>query len=229
MSEPLPQPQQPPDRLAKVALLKGAPHAPPRHALGLPAGSVRAVLAFTVLGLIWALMFTQREVPLYLQYLMFMILGHYFAARRRPAPADLVEPAPLYLPRGVIRTFIFLGFVGVFVSIWYQHRDNLDELAEELKADRLRNKYLPLLMVAAFFVGLLAAKAGRLLQKRQAVQARVEDIQAWLSLVAAVLLAVEVVIQLLLNPSLGPERQIHLPHLENVLAAIVGFYFGARS
>src|SRR5207248_9325529 len=98
-----------------------------RHPLGLPAGSVRAVLAFTVLGLIWALMIMQKEVPLYLQYLMFMILGHYYAVRRpTTAPLEAAEAAPLYLPRGVIRTFIFLGFVGAFVSIWYNHRDNAD-------------------------------------------------------------------------------------------------------
>src|SRR5262245_18222736 len=197
---------------------------PVRHALGLPAGSVRAILGFMVLALIWALMFAQKEVPLYLHYLMFMILGHYYAARRsNVTPAEASEPEPLYLPRGVIRTLIFLGFVGVFASIYYNHRDNMDELLEEIKSDRLRNKYLPLLLVAAFFLGLLAARIGVILGKRTAVRGRVEDIQAWLSLIAVVALAIEVVIQLIINPTLPEDRQIHLPHLENILAAIVGF------
>jgi hypothetical protein len=214
---------------AAVRAIQDKP-APVRQPLGLPAGSVRAVLAFMVLGLIWALMFMQKEVPLYLQYLMFMILGHYYAVRRQSAaPVEAREPEPLYLPRGVIRTFIFLGFVGVFASIYYNHRDNLDELLEEMKADRLRNKYLPLLLVAAFFVGLLAARVVSLLGNRPTVRARMQDIQAWLSLIAVVLLAAEVVIQLVINPTVSEDRRISLPHLENALAAIVGFYFGARS
>lgn len=199
-----------------------------RPPLGLPAGSVRAVLAFVVLGLIWALMITQKEVPLYLQYLMFMILGHYYAARTAPSAAG-AEAAPLYLPRGVVRTFIFLGFVGVFVSIWYNHRDNLDELLEELRSDTTRAKYLPLFLVAAFYLGLVMARVGRLLENRGHARGRLQDIQAWLSLVAVLALAAEVVCQFVINPTLPAERQIHLPHVENILAAIVGFYFGARS
>src|SRR5438309_2668237 len=69
-----------------------------RHALGLRAGSVRAILGFMVMGLVWTLMLLGKEVPLYLQYLMFMILGHYFASRRPASAAELSEPAPLYLP-----------------------------------------------------------------------------------------------------------------------------------
>src|SRR5262245_62526392 len=57
----------------------------PRHALGLPAGSVRAMLAFMILGLVWALIYMNQNVPLYLQYLMFMILGPYFASRPQSA------------------------------------------------------------------------------------------------------------------------------------------------
>src|SRR5579885_1827161 len=68
-----------------------------RHALGLPAGSVRALLGFMVMGLVWTLMLLGKEVPLYLQYLMFMILGHYYAVRRAAPPVDVAEPEPLYL------------------------------------------------------------------------------------------------------------------------------------
>src|SRR5436309_1451860 len=92
-----------------------------RHALGLPSGSVRALLGFMVMGLIWTLMLLGKEVPLYLQYLMFMILGHYFAVRRSAPQVDAAEPEPLYLPRGVIRTLIFVGFVGVIAGLYYQH------------------------------------------------------------------------------------------------------------
>ena len=58
----------------------------PRQPLGLPEGSVRALLALMVFGTIWALLLIHEDkpepVPLYLYYLMFLILGSYFAARR---------------------------------------------------------------------------------------------------------------------------------------------------
>ena len=59
-----------------------------RHALGLPAGSVRALLAFMVLAVLWLLalygLTPSGQVPLtfiYLQYVMILILAHFFAAR----------------------------------------------------------------------------------------------------------------------------------------------------
>lgn len=230
MSE-APSPRSMSDHEIKLAAIKGsrAPESA-RHPLGLPAGSVRAILAFMVLGLIWILLFLQKEVPLYLQYLMFMILGHYFAIRQKPVAApDAAEPSPLYLPRGVIRAFIFLGFVGVFASIFYHHRDNLEGLWTEMQSDKTGKQYLPLLLAAAFFVGLLAARVGVLLQNRTGMRSRLQDFQAWLSLMAVVLLAIEVLLQLVINPTLEESKRIQLPHIENFFAAIVGFYFGARS
>ena len=50
--------------------------APRRHPLGLPAGSVRAILALMILGLIWTLVALQTTqditTPIYLYYLMFL-------------------------------------------------------------------------------------------------------------------------------------------------------------
>ena len=54
-----------------------------RHALGMPEGSVRSILAILVVTLVCAVMLVpgRRElVPPYLLYLMFLILGHFFAA-----------------------------------------------------------------------------------------------------------------------------------------------------
>src|SRR5579871_6212471 len=63
---------------------------PPRHALGLPAGSVRALLALSVLGLLWLLALQpmpgqsqavgEIKLPtvfMDLQILMVLILAHY--------------------------------------------------------------------------------------------------------------------------------------------------------
>lgn len=200
-----------------------------RHALGLPAGSVRALLGFMVMGLVWTLMVLGMEVPLYLQYLMFMILGHYFAARRPAQAIDVREPAPLYLPRGVIRAVIFLGFAGVIAALYVKHSDNLEDLVRDLRDDRGRKQFLPLLLVTAFFLGVLVSKVARRFESQRSARHWLQDVEAWLALLAVLLLTLEVLLQLVINPTLPPERQIVLPHMENVLASIVGFYFGARS
>src|SRR5260370_41974989 len=89
-----------------------------RQQLGLPAGSVRALLTFMILGLIWALMLLPEEkevkIPLYLYYLMFLILGHFFAAHGHSIASPATGTAsPLYLPRGTLRILIIVGFLAV--------------------------------------------------------------------------------------------------------------------
>jgi hypothetical protein len=211
--------------------------APPpgrRHAFGLPAGSIRAILAFIVLGLIWALMYFERGIPLYLQYLMFLILGHYFAAHHKTIkPYERNEFSPLFMPRGFIRTLIFLGFVGVIIAIFFQHRDNMQDWARDLKmqTDRTASIYMPLLLVVGFLFGLIVARIGWLLGGKAGQPGWYQDIQAWLALLSALGLAGVVIVHLVINPSLETSGKalIKLPHLEVFLAPIVGFYFGARS
>src|SRR5213078_3937167 len=71
----------PPGRGIAMATI---PTPPVRHALGLPAGSVRALLGLAVLGLLWVMALKlPQKLPLsfvYLQSLMLVILAHYFAA-----------------------------------------------------------------------------------------------------------------------------------------------------
>src|SRR5262249_46589109 len=82
-----------------------------RHALGLPAGSVRALLTSIVFGLLAAIMIVQGEdrVPTlytYLWYLLLLIIAHYFAAHGNSIRSSSEERSPLGLPRGFFR-FLF--------------------------------------------------------------------------------------------------------------------------
>jgi hypothetical protein len=84
------------------------------HAYGLPAGSVRGRMALTVFAAIWVLLveYPMVPVPSYLQNLMFIIMGHYFAAQARlPSEPSVREPPALYLPRGTIRFLLVAGFM----------------------------------------------------------------------------------------------------------------------
>src|SRR5277367_6699222 len=94
------------------------PEITPRHALGWPQGSVRAMLAIMVVGLTCALMLIPHHdkpipIPAYLLYLLFLILGHYFAARGHSrVQTDAGVRHPLNLPRGCIRLLLLASLTG---------------------------------------------------------------------------------------------------------------------
>ena len=75
-----------------------------RHALALPAGSVRAIHVLGIVGVVCAmiLMPDSPTIPPYLIYLVFLMIGHYFAAHGVTI-ATRDEPTPS-LPKAPIRT-----------------------------------------------------------------------------------------------------------------------------
>src|SRR5207248_4431468 len=80
-----------------------------------------------LLGTIWTLILIAPEdvvqIPLYLYYLMFLVLGHFFAAHGRSIAGPHTSSAsPLYLPRGSLRTLIVLGFAAVLGWRYYTNR-----------------------------------------------------------------------------------------------------------
>jgi hypothetical protein len=204
-----------------------------RHALGLPAGSIRAILAIMVLGLLWILMVLPEEkqiqIPVYLFYLTFLILGHFFAAHGHSIAAEgPVEKSPLYLPRGTLRTLFVLGFVAVLGWRYYVHRDWNDLL--KLKDPLIEQAYLPLILVGAFFIGVFVARVVTpLISGPDGPSPWFQDIQAWVALLAAIGLGVEFLIHLVINPSLDEAQRVELPGMQIILASIISFYYGARS
>jgi hypothetical protein len=200
------------------------------HAYGLPEGSVRALMALLIFGTLWGSLILRpdREIPESLRDLLFIVLGHYFAVRKRTAATEPGGPPPLYLPRGTIRLLLIAGFVAVTVVL-FRHG--------QLTHVRANPGVLTLVLVSGFLLGVVVQKlaswwsgAGR------RVPRVVEDVRATVSLVAAVLLAVLVWDQLV--PFLPAEIVKAFRVLdfgmgrygpEHVLAAVVGFYFGSRS
>lgn len=193
------------------------------YAFGLPNGSVRALLALLIFGGIWGWMWRQpdTEVPAYLRDLMFIIMGHYFASRR-PAGRD-IGPPPLYLPRGSVRAVLLLGFVVVAGLLIYQHR----MIASDNRLLRLNHAGVTMILVAGFMLGVLMSH-----MKGKAPSRRMEDLRATGSLVAGVVLLL-LAFDFVHFPDLGkmPHFQRWALHyrLEDILAAVVGFYFGSRS
>jgi hypothetical protein len=202
---------------------------PRRHALGLPPGSIRAILSLLVVGLICALILIPirgqpAPIPAYLFYLLFLVLGHFFAAhgqsiRRRGERG----PSPLYLPAGVIRFVLVVGLAGTVIYAWVTNRDALEhQLSASL--DTLRDQpTLPLVLLAGFLLGVVV----RTIVGRENPPFWWQNIEAWFALIADLGMVAEVIIRLVINPSL--EQPLDLPSWEGFLAGIVAFYFGARS
>lgn len=184
------------------------------QALGLPAGSIRALLALAMFGAVWThlLVNPEHRLPEYLQNLMFIILGHYFAARGKPA-SETPGPNPLWLPRGVMRVVFIAGFVVIAALLVQQGHARFDDPGS------LSPGILTLVLVAGFLLGVVTTK----LVCARKLPRPVEDIRAVLSLAAAVVLV------LMVFDVWEPPLSIQRFWIEDVLAAMVGFYFGSRS
>jgi hypothetical protein len=214
----------------------GYPAQPPprRHALGLPAGSIRALLALSVLGLLWLLVLRplpgqaepagKIKLPLvfvYLQLLMVLILAHFFTAHGGSIHPGRSERSPLGLPRGSVRFILLAGYLGL---TYYLYRTNPD-FTFPPTGEFFR---LLALLLTGFFIGhILTAVVSR--ASGGALPFWFQDIQAWVALLALLALGIISLVQLFINPSLDESQRIDVPTVEAFLAATVGFYFGARS
>src|SRR5262249_31686255 len=139
-----------------------APASQPRHALGLPAGSIRAILAFGVLGYLWALVLsapkeddhyllskTSSLAFIYLQFLMVLILAHFFTAHGHNIGSNVSQRSPLGLPRGSVRFLLLWGSLGMGAFMVY------NEMSFRLP-DTGPVVLLLLVLTTAFFVGYIA-------------------------------------------------------------------------
>ena len=94
--------------------------------LGIPRGSVRAIVTLTISITIWAMFVLDRMNPDYMLNLALIMIGYYFAFRVITSPLkgipDVIEAGtkqPLYMPKGVIRWVLICGFLlaGGFVVV----------------------------------------------------------------------------------------------------------------
>ena len=129
------------------------------HALGLPSGSIRALLAILIFATTWGLLVLRpsREVPDYLRDLLFIIMGHYFAARRWSDQGDEPGPPPLYLPRGSVRLILIAGCVAVALVLFQRG---------QLTTPRENPGVVTLLLVGGFLLGVVLNAVSDALRER---------------------------------------------------------------
>jgi len=197
----------------------------PRHPLGLPQGSVRAVLSLTIVGLFWLLLLLPPDkdvqVPLYLYFLLGLVLVFFASHGRSIAPQGTTHRSPLGLPRGSIRGIIFVGTVAVVAWCIRSDQELLIGRLTPSAAQLPQWPYLLGSLVGGFFVGWII----RLGPWKNLYW--FQDLQAWVSLIAIILLGAEIVLRLFVRPNM--DQEIDLPLYEKILVAIVAFYFGVRS
>jgi len=86
--------------------------------LGLPAGSVRALLVVMLTLTLWYLVLLEKVVPDYLADTAFLAIAFYFGERSTREGIGTAKRQPLYMPRGVVRGAIVGGFFTVYVYQW---------------------------------------------------------------------------------------------------------------
>ncbi len=200
-----------------------------RHALGLPAGSVRAVHVLGVVGLICAHILYPTDklvaIPPYLLWLLFLLLGHYFAAHgvsiaTRSDPA----PSPLFLPGGTVRVLVIVALAACVGWRLYQDPDGLGtqfgKSLDELKIQ----PWLPVVIMGCFLLGAIV----RSVIGRVSPSPGLQNFEAWISLIALLAIVVAAVIHLVINPSLSKE-EYYLRTWESSVGGVIAFYFGERS
>jgi hypothetical protein len=206
----------------------------PRHALNLPAGSIRALLAFGVLAYLWVLvlvpgrdgkpLLAQQQASqafIYLQFLMVLIIAHFFTAHGSTIGARVSNRSPLGLPRGSVRLLLLAGYLGLAYFLYSTRPDfELPATGPVL--------FLLAVLLTAFFLGHVLTAAVRVVSFGR-LPAWFQDVQAWVALIGLMLLGVVVIVRLVINRSLPTEQQLDLDTTEAILAGVVGFYFGART
>ena len=199
--------------------------APRRHALGMPAGSIRALLGLSVLASLWVMAIANPDkVPtvfVYLTILKLFILVHYFASHGKTAGLTVSHKHALGLPRGTIRLVLMGGFAGLLTFMW-KHQTEI-----VMPKDGLRFYLLIGLLLGGFFLGYVLTKLFR--SSSGDLPAWYQDIQAWLALIAAIGLMVVAIIYGVINASVEEDRQLTIEQIEAGLAGLIGLYFGARS
>ncbi|MCS6978350.1 MAG: hypothetical protein NZM31_15270 [Gemmatales bacterium] len=200
------------------------------YPLGLPPGSVRAILSIFITGMFLVLAVypvpegsPPLRIPLFLFALLPMVLLFYIAHGRSIRPPDEKVYSPLYLPRGTIRVLLTVAFLGI---LGYQYFTNHDELIARLTPDPAEVWKVPPLMFA-IMIGFLI---GHVLRIGPWSNSPIyQNFMAWASLIALLLLVVDVVLEFFVKPSVQGQFDFDPFTFEAILCAVIAFYFGARS
>ncbi len=181
-----------------------------RPPLGLPSGSIRALLTLLIVAVVIVQLGRGREVELLWTETLMIALAHYFTFRRFiKLPPEAIrrlteegqieaEARPLYLPQYAIRAVLILAFTGLAVYLYRQH-----ELFESQALSILG-------VVFAYLLGIVA---------------RIRTVRGWEDVKAAIIL---VVLLCTAGAYLADRADLVPRQLRDITLGLVLFYFGSR-
>lgn len=194
-----------------------------RHPLGLPAGSIRAILAVAITAMFCLYLFwppPEVKVPLYLYGLLTVVLV-FFAGHGSSITPSPGGQTPMHLPRGTFRVLI-MGAIGA--TLIYQYVTNSEQLLQRLQPPQNQWAGWPfvfLSLVGGYAAGWLIAIG----PWRRSPW--FQDLKAWISLIALLVLAAKIVIELFISPNRGlPGDELTW---DCILLATISCYYGSRS
>lgn len=196
-----------------------------RHPLGLPPGSIRALLILMITGLFATMILLPTpaegrvEVPMFLYPLLSLMLV--FVTSHGTTIGTEGSSHPLHLPKGTLR-FVIAG--GIIAASSWKYANDRAELLQRLTPTEAQLWQWPQLL-AALFGGFLAGRLLRMGPWRHT--AMYKDMLAWVSLLCMIGLAIESLTVVFIRPNL-PEG-VNMKMLEVFLTTAVALYFGARS
>jgi len=191
-----------------------------RHPLGLPAGSIRAILSIGIAGafLLYLSHPKATHVPLYLHFLTFGLFL-FFASHGRTIGTG--THSPLYMPKGTLRFLIVAGIVGI---VGWQLWQDPQEVIKRMRPRESELDSWAILFASSaggFFLGWLIAHGPW--RNAPAFQ----DILAWIALVALILMLIEALWKGFVDPN-GIKLENRYVW-ESILIGTVSLYFGTRS
>lgn len=196
------------------------PTTPPKPPLGLPTGSVRAVLALLLSGTLWYEILRGRTPEPILVDAALLVVAFYFGVRSTAPPTPVARVAvteepkvrqPLYLPRGAVRSVLAVGFLGVITYVAWRDGRMPDTLVLILQ--------VILSYVIGYAFSLILLRRARL-GKELGRTARA--VRNTISLAA-------IGITTGVSWAIATERFDLVPdYLQNGLAWTIAFYFGSR-
>lgn len=194
-----------------------------RPPLGLPSGSIRALLTLLIVGVVCIQILNNREVKLLWTETLLIALAHYFTSRRLiKLPPDVLakleaeghlprEAQPLYLPRHSVRLLLILAFAALAYHLYQENR--------LWKDNKLTQPALLLGVVAFYVLGMLASGV----QYWWSGGKQTQGVRWWEDIKALVVLAA--LVGAAATEVLGGD----LPsEFQNLALGLVLFYFGSR-
>jgi hypothetical protein len=191
-----------------------------RAPLGLPPGSVRALLSVGIAAAFWLYLIHPKvsHVPLYLHFLSFSVLL-FFASHGRTIGVPNHQ-SPWHLPRGTFRVLLIAGTVGVVVWQYLQDPEEMMRRMRPFDAELDHWTSLFTGTVGGFLLGWLFSHGP------WNKTAGYQDLVAWVAVIAMFLLLGEAMWRIFIDPAMRIEERVIW---ETILVTVVSFYFGTRS